>query len=312
MAGKKPSFFIVGAPKCATTALYGYLKDHPSIFMPEKKEPHYFANELSDFFVFMRAEKDYLSLFADCRNNQICGEASVMYLQSPNAVKNILMFDPKAKLIAMVRNPVEAAISMHTQNIKSGHEDQISFQVAWDLQEDRVRGLNVPKGATDPGMLQYLDLLAFGTQLERFIADVPEEQRMIILYDDFKTDTKAVYDKVVAFLGLEPDAREAFPVINPTTRHMSPLLEKRLSRIRNFHKPVIGPLIYFCHRVYIYYIRPKLRPGFRPAPPPKPPESVYEMLEEHFTPEIQKMEQLLGRDLSHWFKYTKAAPKKAA
>ena len=311
MPKNKPDFFIVGAPKCATTALYSYLKDHPDIFMPEKKEPHYFAQELSDYFVHTRDENEYFDLFKDADENQNCGEASVMYLRSPSAVRKILDYDPQAKCIAMVRNPVDAVISMHLQNIKSRHEDQIEFMKAWNLQEERAQGKQVPKRCTDPDMLQYGELFALGSQLERFLKTVPEDQRLVIVYDDFKNDTKAVYEKVINFLGLKAEADKGFEVVNPTTRHMSPLLEKRLAKIKYNHVPLIGPLLYFLHRCYIYWIRPVLRPGFKPTPPTKPPADVYAMLESYFEPEIRKLEGLLDRSLEDWFK-SKEGVKKVA
>ena len=304
---KKPDFFIVGAPKCATTALYSYLKEHPSVFMPEeKKEPHYFADELSDFFVYTRDEAEYLSLFAGAEDGQKCGEASVMYLQSETALQKALKYNPQAKFIAMVRNPVDAVISMHRQNIKSGHEDQLEFLEAWKLQAARKKGKAVPKNCTDPGMLQYGDLLALGSQLERFLKTVPQEQRMVIVYDDFKADTKNIYNNVLNFLGVDAAFKQDFPVVNPTTGHMSRLFEKRVAKIKYAGMLVIGPVLYFFHRCYIYWLRPVLKPDYQPASLPKPPEEVYEMLEEHFTPEIRKLETLLDRSFAHWFQHGKA------
>jgi hypothetical protein len=299
-----PDFFIVGAPKCATTALYGYLKEHPDIFMPEKKEPHYYAPELSDFFVYYRDEDDYMSLFEPAEAEQKCGEASVMYLRSDGAVERILKEKPDAKLIAMVRNPVDAAISFHLQNIKSAHEDQDNFKKAWMLQDKRAQGHAIPKRCTDPDMLQYRDLFALGSQIERFMEKVPEDRRMIIVYDDFKKNTEKVYKDVLAFLGVAEEEQKEFPVINPTTGHMSPLLEKRLAAIKAKKVPVLGPILYFFKRIWIYYIRPALRPGYAPPPPAKPPQEVYAMLEQHYRAEIEKLEKLLDRDLQHWFKYS--------
>ncbi len=312
MTNSKPSFFIVGAPKCATSALYEYLRERGDVFGCRIKEPHHFATELSDFFVMAKSQEDYMDLFKDAAEGQLTGEASVMYLQSPHALSNILTFNKDAKMIAMVRSPVDAAISMHTQNIKSGHEDQADFMEAWNLQDERAKGKHLPKDATDPRMLQYRDLLALGTQLEQFTKLVPQEQRKIILYDDFKQNTKAIYDEIIDFLDLPADGREDFPVVNPTMEHMSPLREKRLSKIKYNKIPLLGPVLYFFHRVYIYKIRPILRPGYTPPAPPKPGAEIYAMLEEYFEPEIQKMEKILGRNFDHWFKYTERKKAKAA
>src|SRR6266498_2750548 len=98
----KPNFFIVGAPKCGTTALYEYLRRHPHIFMPKLKEPHFFALDLGHPMV--KTEVHYASLFADSTKEHMrVGEASVYYLYSAVALPAIHAFNPDAKIIAMVR-----------------------------------------------------------------------------------------------------------------------------------------------------------------------------------------------------------------
>ena len=105
---KKPGFFIVGAPKCGTTSFYHYLRQHPQIFMPDNKEPHYFGSDLkkrSDEFI--KTEEEYLSLFKDADSSQMAGEASTFYLYSKAAQKEIKGFNPHAKIIIMLRNPID-------------------------------------------------------------------------------------------------------------------------------------------------------------------------------------------------------------
>ena len=95
---KKPDFFIVGAPKCGTTSFYHYLRQHPQIFMPDNKEPHYFGSDLkkrSDEFI--KTEEEYLSLFKDADPSQMTGEASTFYLYSKVAQEEIKSFSPHAK-----------------------------------------------------------------------------------------------------------------------------------------------------------------------------------------------------------------------
>lgn len=296
----RPSFFIIGAPKCATTALYTYLKDHPKIFMPEKKEPHYFTPELSDHFVVERELDAYLNLFSDAGDDQISGEASVMYLQSEKAVARILEFNPGAKIIVMLRNPIEASVSMHLQNIKARHEDEDDFLTAWNLQDDRAQGRYISKKCGDPDMLQYKTLYALGDQLERVMNIVPVGQLKIIIFDDFKADTKKIYEETIEFLGLSNNDQSEFKVVNATTSLMSPLLEKRLAKIRANKVPVIGPLLYLLTRLNIYYVRPLLRPNYVPPAKAKPNSEVYDMLSYEFEEQINKIAMLLNRDLSHW------------
>src|SRR5437667_5641216 len=101
-----PNFFIVGAPRCGTTALYTYLRQHPDIFLPETKEPHYFNRDMNSGGA-IRDHKEYLSLFAGAQGRARVGEASVYYLSSAYAAREISKVCPGAKIIVMLRNPVD-------------------------------------------------------------------------------------------------------------------------------------------------------------------------------------------------------------
>ena len=117
----KPDFFIVGAPKCGTTALYTYLKQHPEIFMSPQKEPQFFANDVLGDRRHTCTWAEYLSCFAAARGAKRIGEASVAYLGSPCAPKQIKMFNPAAKIIIMLRNPVDMMHSLHNQRLDHQH-----------------------------------------------------------------------------------------------------------------------------------------------------------------------------------------------
>jgi hypothetical protein len=118
---RKPDFFIVGAPKSGTTAMYFYLKQHPEIFMPERKELHFFG---SDFFAphFVRDLKDYLKFFEGADNKKRIGEASPWYLYSKRAAFEIKEFNPDADIIIMLRNPVDMMYSLRETLRKKGIE----------------------------------------------------------------------------------------------------------------------------------------------------------------------------------------------
>ncbi|UCC88813.1 MAG: sulfotransferase, partial [Anaerolineales bacterium] len=99
----KPNFFIVGAPRCATTALYRYLCDHPNIFMPRVKEPHFFAEDISVGKPTKTLDW-YMGLFEESSEEHLAvGEASVFYLYSSVAVRRIYEFNKEAKIIVILR-----------------------------------------------------------------------------------------------------------------------------------------------------------------------------------------------------------------
>src|SRR4051812_34789639 len=115
-----PNFFIVGAPKCGTTALYSYLRQHPDVFMPRRKEPKFFATDLDcgsprEGRYFVRDRDAYLSLFASAGAASRIGEATPHYLYSAVAAQGIKEFCGEVKIIALVRDPVELMYSYHRQ-----------------------------------------------------------------------------------------------------------------------------------------------------------------------------------------------------
>src|SRR3979411_724122 len=101
-----PDVFIVGAPRCGTTALYTYLKDHPEIFMSPIKEPEFFTDFLGEGRR-VRTEAEYLNCFGGVRDEKRIGEASVSYLASRTSARAIKGFSPLAMIIIMLRNPVD-------------------------------------------------------------------------------------------------------------------------------------------------------------------------------------------------------------
>lgn len=297
----KPNFFIVGAPKCGTTALYRYLRFHPNIFLPAKKEPHFFARDLGDYPAIKTMEQ-YLALFAGANPSQHrVGEASVYYLRSAVAIPAIREFDPEARIIAMFRNPVDMVHSFHSQLLYWAEEDVVDFEAAWRLQEPRSRGLHLPPGSRGAFLLQYAEMARLGSQLERLLATFPAGQVKAILYDDFAASPRQVYDNVITFLGLPYDGRTEFPRINDNKR-------ARVAWLRNFiRKP--PPALREAYRgvkarvgrkrldairqavisrITVNERREPLSPAFRAE------------LDQVFGDEVALLGRLLGRDLRHW------------
>ncbi len=168
--GVKPNFFIVGAPKCGTTALYEYLRPHPNIFMPELKEPHFFAKDLGTY-PRIKTLEDYTGLFAGSTPEHLrVGEASVYYLRSSVAIANIHGFNPDARIIAMFRNPVDMVYSLHSQLLYWSEEIEPDFETAWRLQERRSQGLQLPPHSRGSFLLQYAQVGRFGTQTDRLLS----------------------------------------------------------------------------------------------------------------------------------------------
>src|SRR5216683_1662449 len=158
---KKPNFFIVGGPKCGTTSLANYLREHPRIFFPAAKEPHFFNTDMT--FRNVRSEAQYEACFRDAgQQHAAIGEGSVFYLYSDVAIPNIIAEIPDARFIAMVRNPLEMASSLHTQLRYNGDENVADFGAAWRLQPERAAGNALPRFCRDASILLYGKVCSLG------------------------------------------------------------------------------------------------------------------------------------------------------
>ncbi len=303
----KPDFFIAGAPKSGTTALYHYLKTHPRIFLPEIKEPCHFARDLDGDYGRVETPEDYAALYAAvaARPDILAGDASPVYMLSGVAIPEIMKFNPAAKIIAIVRNPLEMALSIHNQALKVPEEDIADFETAWRMQSRRAQGLDIPKVNRRPVNLQYARVCALGTQVQRLMDIVPEAQRLILVQEDMKRDPAAVYVRVLDFLGLPHDGRSEFPAHN----QRADLRSRRLQIFMKNPPRLLWPLRRLFHAIGFRPLVTMAALNRKPArPQPLRPEFRAELVAS-FEQEIALLEKLLDRDFSHWrtFRTDKAA-----
>ena len=211
---RKPNLFIVGAPKCGTTALATWLGEHPDVYFSPKKEPYRFYCPHGP----RMSQKRYEELFAGAKDERIVAEGSVWYLFSPEALRRIRAFNPDARIVVCLRNPAEVAVSLHAQMLVSGIETVTSFEEAWSLRDARRAGraaglVSMKRGA--PEHAAYDLACQLGTQLQRLYGIFPREQVHTVLLDDVRQDPEATWASLLTFLGLAQDGRQHFPVVNP-------------------------------------------------------------------------------------------------
>lgn len=208
----KPNLFIVGAAKCGTTTLYEYLNHHPDIFMCSVKEPHFFSdvksNNPSDYIPPKKGEKYfhkiindlevYLSLFEHTEHFKYRGEASISYLYDPVAGKRIFEFNAGAKIIAILRNPIERAFSHFKADCMTGvaeYPDDFYKQLLtdWQIKDKKL----FTKGHF------YVELGFYTQQLERYFQVFPNYNILILNFGDFKNNPINTMRKVFQFLEIE-------------------------------------------------------------------------------------------------------------
>lgn len=237
----KPNFFIVGAPKCGTTAMNEYLKSHPDIFMAEKKEMHFFGEDLEKRFRI--TEKDYLDEFRNATGKKIIGEASVWYLFSKTAAEEIKRYSPGAKILIMLRNPVELLYSLHSQHLYDGNENIEDFATAIRFDKDRAIGLKDPGSVDFLKLPPYIDSVLFANQVKRYFDVFGKENVYVVLYDDLASDTTAVVTNVIEFLGLPVDIDIDPRVINANKQIRNFKLHRLLKKPPGFLRKIVRLLL---------------------------------------------------------------------
>ncbi len=296
---RKPDFFIVGAGRCGTTALYEYLRAHPRVFMPVVKEPRFFADDMPGLMNRVASLREYLRLFGGAGPRHLAvGEASPQYMYSRSAIGNIREFEPDARLIVMLRNPVDMACSAHTECVYWFVEDEPDFEKAWQLQPLRRRGLCVPRACSQVTVLLWADMARLGLQVERLLDVFPRQQVKFILFEDFARDTRAVYEDVLGFLGVPSDGRRRFPRVNESRRNRIGWFGRLLLNPR----PGLVPLRSYALKTPVLARFWSLAQRLNTAPVerrPLSPEFRRELVEE-FRDDVERLSALIGRDLSHW------------
>lgn len=294
-----PDFFIVGAPKCGTSALHSYLSAHPGVFTPPVKEPHFFCADMPKL-ARVADLAAYQALFARARRGALTGEASVTYLFSEVAVREIMARYPQARIIVMLREPVAAVRSYHRQLLSGLIEDIEDFESAWAAQADRAAGRRIPPSCPEPALLQYEATYRYLPQLRRLFDLVPPTQRHVIVYETFFEDPAKGYAQVLAFLGLRPDGRRTFQPVNAARTLRSRALARFYLSPPRVLRRLWSPIRPLAHAMGVRppEILQALNSSRGPAPPLRP--ALEQALKAAFADDIAELEGLLGRSLEVW------------
>lgn len=296
---KGPDFFIVGAPKCGTTAMSDYLGQHPEIGMCPRKETHVFATDLYDRLRVKSGQhppdrEQFLQFFAglgDCRTR---GEASVWHLYSSAAAAEIASFEPTAKIVVMLRDPLQMLWSLHSEFVYVGLEPVEDFETALSLDSERERS-GTPVGFPPTS---YRSAIRYAEQIRRYLDVFGPGRLHVVLYDSFRDDTLGAYRQTCEFLGVDPGFEPQTEVINPNKRPRNALF-RRL--VRRPPEAVRGVL----HRVTTENMRwrvgnqlNRLNTRFTQREPL--PATVRAELSPEVEKQVTELDELLGLDVGGW------------
>lgn len=292
-----PNFLILGAAKAGTTSVFHYLNQHPEIYMSPVKEPRFFAPEFYQTYCHgllrSNARKtnftlaEYQSLFAGVSDEVAIGEASTEYLYFSETPKRIKQTIPNAKLIAILRNPIERAYSAFSYQVRDGCET-LSFERALQNEAKRI------ENKWRPGW-HYKECGFYYTQLKRYFDVFESEQIRVYLYENLKIDPLSFVRDIYRFLEVDPSF---VPILSrkntsyiPKNKYINSLIVKDSlfkSTVKNILPSNITQAI--AKKVKIINISSETKLNSK----------VRQQLLQAYKKDILELENLLQKDLSLW------------
>ena len=301
MAGV-PNLFLVGVQRSATTALWTYLGQHPDVFMAPK-ELHHFGSDLGRHgSTVNRGERpdrsQYLAYYDRAAGERYLGDASVGYIYSTTAARELKEFSPDARIVVSVRNPIDMAHSLHSLMRFQGAEAEP------ELERAIVDGSN-PRWAFTSWPFRwaftYPRLLRFSEQIQRYHDVFGRDRVHVVVYEDFVADPAAQYTRILEFLGVDTSFLPTFPVVFANRETRSTLLARWLKRTPLLVRGA-GRLLVPSQAARRHLGKRAIAANQRVVPRPVLAADVRSRLQVTLSAEVDELGALLGRDLgSQWF-----------
>jgi hypothetical protein len=290
---READFFLVGAPKCGTTALYAFLAQHPDVFLPEEKELIFFGSDLS--YRTRLSEDAYLRHFAPWSGERRVGTSHTAYMQSRKAAGEIHERVPEADIIVMLRDPVSMVPSWHSELLYETVEEISDLEGALDAEPARRRGERIPRSALNSYVesLFYSDVAAYSAQVARYLDTFGAARVHVILHEDLVRSPERVVADVTSCLGLPPFQ----PVL--ATHNANKKVRSRVVQRAFFATDFPGHAA--VRRLLPRGLRRRLLAANAVvAPRESISPTARRRLEAMFRDDVERLAALLDRDLSHW------------
>jgi len=288
-----PNFIVIGAAKAGTTALYWYLAEHPDVFMSPVKETNFFAYNVGPDGRLLYGDPDvhrfpvktlaeYQDLFADAGSAEAVGEASPLYLESPEAPARIRALLPDVRLVCSLRHPVDRAYS-----------DYLMYLRRRGRRFDPARELT-PTAAWARPDSRWMQVSRYHAQVERYFATFPRERIHVLLFDDIRKSALEATQGVYRFLGIDPSFEPDLQTPHAAGGvPASPMLEGFLTR--SALSAALRPLVPARAANWVRRLRARTL-----RRPPSLPPALRKELTAPFRDDIERTSAVIGRSLAHW------------
>lgn len=293
---KRIDFFLIGAQKAGTSTLYDWLGQHSKIDTAPFKEVVYFVED----HIYAHGEGYLRRCFKDADPANTWGMAYVHMMQSAIARERLYDYNPKAKIIAVLRNPIDRAYSAYWFAKRSGWENCATFEDAIRLEAIRAKGTH-----TERQELQYLANGHYADFLEPWIEKFGRENLHVVLTEDIKKRPVEALAGTLEFLGIPGVTASQVDVTrkkNESAWPRYPLLQKVILSYDGWYKRIGRAAIPVGMRYHLWQhvLYPLSRWNLEPFEYPKLAPATRERLAAEFAPKNARLGELIGRDLSHW------------
>ena len=276
-----PNFFIVGTPKSGTTSLFHYLQEHPEVFLPELKEPHFFScPEVKNTYYktkIVDSKEEYLDLYQERESYKAVGDLSSSYLFNKETPKRIHQFNPYAKIIIVLRNPVERALSHYLMDVNLGYINASLSKVINN------------KDTFKQHYQEYIELGFYEQQIRAYTKQFPDSQIKVVLSDTLYANTAETLKDIYSFINVSTTFITDFETVHnsytvPRFKALKSLVQSDglKKMIPSGLKSGLKSLIYKTNAE-----KPKL-------------EVEKNLLREIYKKSIVETETLINQDLSSW------------
>ncbi len=262
-----PDVFLVGSPKCGTTALHDHLGQHPEMCVPPAREPFFSGKELhffgSDLGMRRHTDAEYQGLFTA---EGLGLDSSVWYLYSDKAATEIHAANPDARILVMLREPVATMRSLHNQLVFNDEEDIPDFWGALDAAADRRAGRRIPEGMSLPAKcLQYRDVVDWAPQLQRYFDVFGRNRVHVTFMEDYKERPAENFRAIARFLGIDDSFTPTFRRVNESRGVRSRALQRFLGRpppgLRRLGRALLPRRLYSRIALGLWAANVKVRPN---------------------------------------------------
>lgn len=282
MKENKPNLFIVGAPKAGTSSLYSYLSKHPDIFVPEVKETHHFScPEVKDTYYkvsFVESADEYLNLYKNAINQKWLGDFSPSCLFSPHAAQRIFDFNPDSRIIIVLRDPADRAVSHYLMDRRLGIQTKTLPESIKEKESNRLF------------IKEYMEMGKYYPQIKRYLDCFSREQVYLARYDELVTDPAAFISNILEFLGLE-----SVSSIDTTRKH-NPYRMPRSALLGRFYQSNVKQTI---GKLFPQKLKQIARSAVYSNSKPDM-QNEREVIRPYFNEDIDMLEGLTGWDLEKW------------